>query len=262
MKLSPQHVWRSARLGGRYARLTANLLAGSLYIQGCFSLPRLSGIPNKTLNDLAPFRFWVDDLARSLNIHLSVYGQPMQTAGLFVSNHISWADTVLLNKLKQVSFVARHDLEHWPALGTFTQRMQTVYIDRSNKFQAYRSIPRLEEKLRAGRSVHFFPESTTSDGLAVRPFYPMFFEAAVRTQVPVQPVLIRYTDAQQRPLVEAAYINDDSFMDTMTRMLSVDKVYAHYHFLPELDARAMSRKELARETHRLITEALGQYLLS
>src|SRR5690606_24005626 len=156
--------------------------------------PRISGVHHKALNDYRLFRFWVDDLTHSLNIRLHVHGEMMAEPGLFVSNHVSWADTVVMNKLRQVSFVARHDLEHWPALGTFTKRMQTVYIDRSNKFHAYRSIPRLEEKLAAGRSVHFFPESTTSDGLSVRPFYPMFFEAAVRTRKPVQPVLIRYTD--------------------------------------------------------------------
>lgn len=249
--------WRKVRQTQRFSRLALNLLGGSVIVKSCFVAPRLSRINERTLNDIQIFRKWVDDLAYSLNIELHVHGEMMQEHGMFVSNHISWIDTVLMNKLKQVSFVARHDLEHWPALGTFTQRMQTVYIDRSNKRQAYRSIPKLEQKLMAGRSVHFFPESTTSNGLSVRHFYPMFFEAAVRTQRPVQPVLLRYTDKDNRPLVEAAFIDDDTFLDTLSRVLLVDKVHAHYHFLPVLDPRTMDRKELARRSRHSIESCLA-----
>lgn len=249
--------WHKVRRAKRYSRLALNLLGGSLIVESCYRLPRLSRIHERTLNDVGLFRQWVDDLAYSLNIELHVYGEIMPEHGLFVSNHVSWIDTVLMNKIKQVSFVARHDLEHWPALGTFTKRMQTVYIDRSNKRQAYRSIPKLEERLTEGRSVHFFPESTTSDGTSIMHFYPMFFEAAVRTQRPVQPVLVRYTDKQMNPLVEAAYIGDDSFGDTLARILHVDKVHAHYYFLPVLDPRTMDRKELARQSRASIESCLA-----
>lgn len=249
--------WHQVRRAKRYSRLALNLLGGSLIVESCYRLPRLSRINERTLNDVGLFRQWVDDLAYSLNVELHVYGEIMPEHGLFVSNHVSWIDTVLINKIKQVSFLARHDLEHWPALGTFTKRMQTVYVDRSNKRQAYRSIPMLEERLMEGRSVHFFPESTTSDGTSIMHFYPMFFEAAVRTQRPVQPVLVRYTDKQMNPLVEAAYINDDSFGDTLARILRVDKVHAHYYFLPVLDPRTMDRKELARRSRQSIESCLA-----
>lgn len=236
----------------RFGRLGGNLLAGSALIASCYRFPSISKINERYLGDYRLFARWVEDLVASMNTELHVSGDKLNEAGFYVSNHISWLDTILLSHIQPISFIARHDLEHWPLLGTFTKRMQSVYIDRSNKFQAYRSIPALEARLREGRSVHVFPESTTSDGLQVLPFYPMFYEAAVRTGTKVQAVAIQYTDAQGTSLTEPAFINEDSFFDTLERVLKVKKVHAHYHFLPPLCAKQHSRKSLCQITKQQI----------
>ena len=241
----------------RFGRLGGNLLAGSAFISSCYRFPSISRIDQKYLGDYRLFSRWVEDLTYSMNTHLSITGNMMPESGFFVSNHISWLDTIILSHIQPISFIARHDLEYWPLLGTFTQRMQSVYIDRSNKFHAYRSIPALEERLRKGRSVHVFPESTTSDGSSVLPFYPMFFEAAVRTGKKVQAVAIQYTDKHGNHLVEPAFINNDSVLDTLERILRLEKVYAHCHFLEPLDASKLNRKELCRITKKQIETYLS-----
>lgn len=240
-KLRSKQAYRFGRLGG-------NLLAGSAFISSCYRFPSISKIEECHLGDYSLFARWVEDLAFSMNTQLHVTGKPLKEPGFYVSNHISWLDTILLSHIQPISFIARHDLEHWTLLGTFTKRMQSVYIDRSNKFQAYRSIPALESRLREGRSVHVFPESTTTDGSQVLPFYPMFYEAAVRTGSMVQAVAIKYTDAFGKYLIEPAFINDDSFLDTLERILKVEKVHAHYHFLPPISATEYNRKELCQLT--------------
>lgn len=245
-----------SRQVGRFSRLGLNLFAGSAFISACYRFPKVSGINDQSLNDYYLFERWVQDLAYSMNSIVETSGQEMQESGMFVSNHISWLDTIIFNHLRPLSFVARHDLEHWPLLGTFTKRMESVYIDRTNKFQAYRSIPKLEEKLVAGRSVHLFPESTTSDGREVLPFYPMFYEAAVRTGVKVQPVVLRYSDADGNHIPEPAFIDDDSFFDTLERILKIDKVYARVHYCEPLDSSKLSRKELAGHSYSAIVSQL------
>ncbi len=243
----------------RFARLGLNLFAGSAFIQSCFQFPSISKIDQRYLNDYGLFRFWVDDLKRSMNTEIHVHGRPMQQEGMFVSNHISWLDTIILNRVKALSFVARHDLAEWPFLGKFTQRMSSVFIDRSNKFQAYRSIPALEERLNQGRSVVVFPESTTSDGTGLLPFYPMFYEAAVRTRSMIQPIAIRYTDGLGKQIVEPAFINEDSFLDTLSRILWVDKVHAHLCFLEPIDAQKVGRKKACALSRDQIQQALVQF---
>jgi len=248
-----------ARQLARYSRLGVNLLAGSAFIQCCFQFPRISGINERYLNDYGLFRHWVEDLKKSMNTRIHVHGSIMKDEGMFVSNHISWLDTIVLNRIKPFSFVARHDLAGWPFLGTFTQRMSSVFIDRSNKFQAYRSIPALEQRLNEGRSVVVFPESTTSDGRGVLPFYPMFYEAAVRTGRAVQPVSIRYTDDMGNQLLEPAFINDDSFNDTLGRIFMVDKVHAHVRFLEPIFASRVGRKKTCQQSREQILMSLESY---
>ena len=245
-----------ARQLSRFSRLGLNLAAGSAFISACYRFPQISRINEQSLNDYHLFTKWVEDLAYSMNSVVQTSGQEMVENGMFVSNHVSWLDTIIFNHLRPVSFVARHDLEHWPLLGTFTKRMESVYINRTNKFQAYRSIPKLEERLIAGRSVHLFPESTTSDGKAVLPFFPMFYEAAVRTGVRVQPVALRYSDANGCLLPDPAFIDDDSFFDTLDRILKVDKVYAHVYYCEPLDAEKLGRKELAEKSRSAIASKL------
>jgi len=245
-----------ARQGVRYSRLGLNLLAGSAFIQSCFQFPSVSKINYKYLNDYKLFSLWVNDLNRSMNVKVHVTGEIMPKQGMFVSNHISWLDTIVLSGIKPLSFIARHDLEFWPFLGTFTSRMQSVFINRDNKFHAYRSIPAIEKKLNEGRSVHVFPEGTTSVGKTVLPFYSMFYEAAVRCKRPVQPVVIKYRDAEGNLLPEPAYIDDDSFGDTLGRMFLVDCIHAHVHFLPVLDSKLFDRKKLSQKSRELISQAL------
>lgn len=242
----------------RYSRLGLNLLAGGAFISSCYKFPSLSKITTKYLTDYKVFSLWVDDLNYAMNVEVSVSGDIMAESGLFVSNHISWLDTIVLSNIKPLSFIARHDLENWPFLGTFTSRMDSVFINRDNKFHAYRSIPSIEKKLNEGRSVHVFPEGTTSVGKTVLPFYPMFFEAAVRTCRPVQAVVIRYTDAEGALLAEPAYIDDDTFGQTLSRMFMVDKIYAHVHFLPPMDSRTLDRKFLSAESRETIIKKLTQ----
>lgn len=256
MRVLLQTAAKRLRQGGRFARLFANLNAGGAFIQSCYTFPQLSHIKSNQLNDYAPFRLWVKDLVKSMNVELSIEGDLIEPGGMFVANHISWLDTIVLNHAAPMNFIARHDLIDWPFIGTFTQRMDSVFIDRSNKFQAYRSLPNIEERLSVGRSVLVFPESTTSNGRGLLPFYPMFFEAAVRCGAWVQPVRLTYRDAQGLILEDAAFIGDDSFLDTLSRVLYTDKVYANLKFLEPLKANALGRKRTCAEAERLIAQAM------
>jgi len=244
----------------RFSRLGLNLVSGGAFIQACHSMPVWSGIESRHLNDYRVFNFWVKDLVHSMNTDLKIINAAeIEPHALFVSNHISWLDTIILNHAKPLSFIARHDIIDWPFIGTFTDRMHSVFVDRTNKFHAYRSIPNIEARLKEGRSVMVFPESTTSDGTGVLPFYPMFYEAAVRTGLKVQPLAIRYVDEKGQHLKAPAFIDDDSFVDTLSRILMLDRVYAEITVLPALDSAELGRKELCARSRDMIQKVLGAY---
>lgn len=132
--------------------------------------------------------------------------------------------------------------------------MDTVYINRHNKFAVYRELPTLEGHVYSGGSVFFFPEGTTSAGFSALPFYPMLFEVAARTGCDVQPVVIRYLDHQGRTLPEVAFIDEDSLTDSLWRLLKQSRITAHIEYLAPVTSSC--RKHLARQCHLAIQAKL------
>ena len=102
---------------------------------------------------------------------------------LIVVNHISWLDVVVLSALLppalETRFLAKAEVGRWPVIGPFARGLGMAFIDRSSAFRSYRALPALAKGLQA-RSLLFFPEGTTTDGVGVAPLKPMGFELAAR----------------------------------------------------------------------------------
>ncbi|WP_250656097.1 lysophospholipid acyltransferase family protein [Alkalimarinus coralli] len=203
------------------------------------------------------FKKWLGKLIEKLNVEVIVEGQPEITSGLYVSNHISWLDAVVLANISNFSFIAKNEVKRWPLIGPFGQMARTVFIERKNKFSVYRSLPKLEEHLNKGRALMLFPEGTTTNGTSALPFFPMLYEAAVRSQKPVQAVTIRYTDHDNRFMPEVGFIEEDNLFDTLIRMLKRNIVKAHICFHPPIENRSLCRKKLAHQSHKMIVDRLS-----
>ena len=77
----------------------------------------------------------------------------------------------------------------------------------------------LASALQAGDAVAVFPEGTTSSGETVLPFHATLLQAAVATQALVQPVLIRYLDASGERAEHVRYVDDDTLVRSIWRVL-------------------------------------------
>jgi 1-acyl-sn-glycerol-3-phosphate acyltransferase len=75
----------------------------------------------------------------------------------------------------------------------------TLFITREKKSDAIRVNQEMAAELEAGECLAFFPEGTTSDGQAMRTFFPSLFQPAVDAGCPVIPAAIRYRDLSGRP---------------------------------------------------------------
>ncbi|ARU58656.1 1-acyl-sn-glycerol-3-phosphate acyltransferase [Oleiphilus messinensis] len=241
----------------RLTRLSNHCGKAAILLPGYFTYQKLRGkqADNLHLLEVETFARWMSRFTRLLNVEVQIHGEKMAGNGFFVANHISWLDAVVLAQLHRFSFVAKDEVKEWPLVGQMSQKMNTVFIKRTSKFSVYRSLPRLEEALQNGASILAFPEGTTSVGKQILPFFPMLFETATRTQKPVQPVLLRYTDEAGNLLPEVGFVDGDTVFDTLFRMLEKKRIVAHIHLLPEL-APADCRKQLARDSR----EALSKYL--
>ncbi len=71
-------------------------------------------------------------MAFLMGIHIKIEGKPDPDVLIFVANHVSWVDILLMGSAVSGMFVSRHDVRDWPAIGLFARLAGTVFIDRSS----------------------------------------------------------------------------------------------------------------------------------
>ncbi|CCK76506.1 1-acyl-sn-glycerol-3-phosphate acyltransferase [Oleispira antarctica RB-8] len=248
-----QSIKKRLRSSWRLLRLSQNLLLIIIVVPIIFS-PFGLIIPKRRKIAGSLYR----NCYKALNIQLVITGSPTSEPALWVCNHISWLDILLLAGNNCVDFVAKSEVADWPVIGGVIRRTGTLFIDRDNKFKAYRALPELQQRLESGTSVLIFPEGTTSTGETCLPFKPMFYQAAIRTNMLIQPVSLCYEHVDGSPCTDVAFIGDDEFSISFKQILNKPKIIAHITYLPAMKAEQWHRKEMASLNQQHINLAINK----
>lgn len=96
---------------------------------------------------------------------------------IFVANHTSWIDILILGATLPTFFIAKTEVRSWPFIGFLTKLGRTIYITR-NRNEAGQNVHDIRQQLHNGYNITFFPEGTTSDGKSVKPFLSSLFAIA------------------------------------------------------------------------------------
>lgn len=114
---------------------------------------------------------------------------------VYASNHQSWFDILAIaaNIPGTVRFVSKIELARVPILGPAMRRAGHIFIDRSNRQQAFTAYEDVAGVIRDGMSAIVFPEGTRSRTGELQPFKKGPFVLAIAAQVPVVPVYCAYT---------------------------------------------------------------------
>jgi 1-acyl-sn-glycerol-3-phosphate acyltransferase len=201
-----------------------------------------------------------------------VNGTPMHDrAVLYVSNHVSWADILVIGSLAPVAFVAKREVASWPLVGIAAKLQRTVFVDRTRRHQAGEAVADIVKRLKDGVSVVLFAEGTSSDGNRVLPFRSALLGAVEEASTHagntlIQPMSISYTGLhgipmgrQHRPLV--AWYGDLDFLPHIKAFIelgAVDAVVSYGEAVPadvEIDRKAMTTR-LESSVRGLLASAL------
>lgn len=125
-------------------------------------------------------------------------------AVLYVSNHVSWADIVVIGSVAPVAFVAKREVASWPLVGVTAKIQRTVFVDRTRRHQAAVAVADIVKRLKDGLSVVLFAEGTSSDGNRVLPFRSALLGAVEEASahagnILIQPMSISYTGCTASP---------------------------------------------------------------
>jgi 1-acyl-sn-glycerol-3-phosphate acyltransferase len=206
-------------------------------------------------------------LCRILGIGIRVDGEPVRDrAVLFVSNHVSWADILVIGSIMPIAFVSKAEVGNWPLVGVTARLQRTVFVDRSRRQQTGDAIADMVKRLTDGVSVVLFAEGTSSDGNRVLPFRSALIgavrEAGARSEhgVTIQPMSIGYTRVNGIPMGRqhrtlAAWYGDLDFMPHIKAFLAAGAVDAVVSYGQPFTADAGSdRKAMTRRLQQSVRE--------
>ena len=209
-----------------------------------------------------------------LRIRVRVTGERVRSrAVLFVSNHVSWADILVIGSIAPVAFVAKREVAGWPLVGITAKAQRTVFVDRTRRHQTGAAVGEIVKRIENGVSVVLFAEGTSSDGNRVLPFRSALLGAVEGAagrdgvdSILIQPMSICYTSQhgipmgrQHRPLV--AWYGDLDFMPHIKAFIeqgAVDALVTYGEPVTadrDTDRKAMT-KRLEDAVRRLLATAL------
>jgi len=194
-------------------------------------------------------QIWANGLLRCLGVRLELQGTPPATGPvLLVANHISFLDILVMHAARHCRFVSKADVKRWPMIGTLATGGGTLYIERESRRDAMRVVHQMADRLREGDVLAVFPEGTTSDGRSLLPFHANLLQAAISTEVPVQPVALSFVDGRTREMSLApCYIGDDTLLGSIWRTLGARDLVAVVCFGRPQSAQGRDRRTWAAQ---------------
>ena len=188
---------------------------------------------------------------------------------LYVSNHNSYFDIIVLGSLIQGSFVAKAEVAGWPFYGWLAKLQRSVFVERRGH-QAVSDRDEMSTRLARGDDLILFAEGTSSDGNRVLPFKSALFSVAERRSgdkpLVVQPVSITYTRLDGVPMGRYlrpffAWYGDMDLASHIWQAAGLGWVTVVVEFHPPVTIDSFgSRKALSEHCHDRVAAGLATAL--
>ena len=205
-------------------------------------------------------QWWSAGMLRRLGMDLQLQGSFAPGAKLIVINHVSWLDIMAVHAVcPEARFVSKADVKQWPVVRHLVDSAHTLYIEREHRRDAMRVVHQVVQALRDGHTVAVFPEGTTSPGPQLLPFHANLLQAAITSEVPVQPVVLRFADANRAFSDAAAYVGDTTLTQSLWLLARGQQLRVHITVLPLQPSRGAERRALAQALREQIDGVLAPH---
>ena len=144
--------------------------AGFVGLTLALVLLHLAATPLGSPRTRAVRRLWCKGCCLLLGIEVRRQGRPFDEAPtLFVANHVSYLDIVILGATLDATFIGKAEIQGWPLFGHLGRLAGTFFVRRHWR-DALIQRNDLAARMRKGESFVLFPEGTSTNGLDVLPF--------------------------------------------------------------------------------------------
>lgn len=204
---------------------------------------------------------------KALGIKVEILGtpSPQDRPLLFVANHNSWLDILVLGSTVPLVFIAKAEIAKWPLFGTFARMQRSIFVDRSRRHGTGQVNQSIAKILSGGDPVVLFGEGTSSDGNRVLPFRSALL-GGLRDAMEengrgfVQPVSIAYRKFHGIPMGRqyreiAAWYGDMDLIPHLLRVIRDGAIDVTVAFGKVMEvAHEDDRKVLSRQVESAVRE--------
>ncbi|KAA8731871.1 1-acyl-sn-glycerol-3-phosphate acyltransferase [Acinetobacter qingfengensis] len=261
--LPPRNLISRALLYSKKALHGLTVLSEGFYIIFRYDLYKQPNNPKNTRY----IQYFCRKFCKVFNVKVQIHGEIPRHTALWASNHVSWLDIIVLGAGARVFFLSKAEVKNWPIIGHLAKWGGTLFIKRGSG-DSSRVKEQIAIFLKQDIPVLFFPEATTGDGRKIKKIHGRLLEAAIEARQPVQACVLCYSNTKGELDQIVPFINDQTFIDSVTKILQMDQVTAHLKALPAIDSSGHSVESLTKAVqdtmtvglYELQTEVLGEHL--
>jgi len=203
---------------------------------------------------------WLGLAARVFGVRIKTFGTALPEKTLFVANHISWLDILILGDLLPIHFLSKHEVKAMPVIGWLATRAGTLYIKRGNKDSASESSSEITAVLKQQHNSLIFAEGTTTDG-HIKKFHSRMMQSAIDAHAMVQPVAIFYPVRNPKTKkIEinpvALFLGDTTTGESFDLIIREPSIDVEVHFLKPINSTNITRNEVAQHAYEEVVDAI------
>jgi lyso-ornithine lipid O-acyltransferase len=189
-------------------------------------------------------------------VDIQITGPRVLRDVLYISNHVSWLDILVLSGRTGCAFVAKSDMAPWPIIGWLASLNNSVYVQREKRLDAGAQKLAIQAALETHQAITLFPEGTTANGSELLPFRSSLIASVTPPPegIMIQPVAIDYGAIAAK----IAWVDDEPVGKNALRIMSrAGRFPVILHFLNPLDhADFDDRKAIAAHSRDAIAAKL------
>jgi 1-acyl-sn-glycerol-3-phosphate acyltransferase len=173
-------------------------------------LPRLA----VTAEPQSGMHRWAHRLVPALGLDVHLRGQLRYDTPLWVANHLSWVDAVVLLSRRPMGTIAKGEVTSYPLLGRWARKSGIHFVDRADATSRAAALACFATSLMEGRDMLLFPEGTTTRGNHLAPFYEGGLLTAFKLGLPAQPLRV------SSPAPHYPWTGDESLLPHLKALLA------------------------------------------
>lgn len=156
-------------------------------------------------------QIWLGWVLQKMGVRIEKHGAPPSGTHIFVGNHRSYLDGVLIMSEVRSLPVVKAELASWPLIGYGAKLTGIIFVKRESKSSRSATLNAMQESLEMGYSVLVYPEGTTHLNPTTIDFRTGGFNLAAKKEFSIVPMAIDYAD------LDDAWVGDDTFVPHFIR---------------------------------------------